>query len=657
MFLDSVEIVNFRRFYGKNTFNLDFTDEKNVTTFVADNNAGKSSLVNALSWCLYGEELHDDKDRSEPYCNVDVLDEEAEKENNPQAKVEVVVKFYDIDEDGEKEYFKITRSLTFHKFGDADWTPEMEDIVIFEDNLGNVSRDEYAEMKINEIIPINMFKYFFFNGASMGNYFKYDSDDEFNLKDSIDNISQIRLIKKVYDQIDGTSKKLRGDSNKNKHDDEDEIIDKRNKKKERLIEEEDNKKKYKKDRDKASRKVYEYEEKLKKVKATEVKKLINSRDSWRIKKKTIDLKIKENTVEYENLVLELFPICAIFEPLYESYKIMDNSIEKDAIPKNVREQIIKIIEEDGKCICGLDLKEHPECLDDVKNKLKGETKENSLYRNEKEYIGSVLKKLRKISDMEKLKSNITDDTEHLKLINSKLDEISEKLLNSKEEKVNEYEKNKKEFEALEEKYSKKFEDSTIRINNLKKEIEDLDKEIEEIGYKNAKLFNIKSKMDFCHDLMNVMDDLSTGVSNQIRSKVNEKTKNQFIGIKYKEYSDVTIDDQYGVHIVENGGHTVIPADLSDGTENLLALSFIMALHSIKGIDFPLIIDAPFEKLDRVSRIDFVNELHEFTKDKQVIFLFTDSQYTDEVRSHMLKIILNEFKLNKIGPKRTKIVEI
>lgn len=654
MFLDCVKIVNFRRYYGECKFKLDFTDEKNVTTFVADNNAGKSSLVNALSWCLYGEELHDSKERSEPYCNVDVMEEAEKKENNPQVKVEVHVKFYNINDDGEKEYFNITRSLIFQKFGDADWMPEMSDNVIFEDNLGNVSIDEYAEIKINELIPDNMFKYFFFNGASMGNYFNYDSEDTFNLKDSIDNISQLGLIKTVQDQLKGTLTKLNTDSKNNKHDDEDDLIDKLNNKKEKLMDEKDKKKEYKSKQDDASRKKYEYEEKLKKIKATEIKKLVSNRETYENNRKTIDLKIKENTVKYENLVLELFPICVLFEPLCNSYKIMDDSIEKNAIPNNIRKQIIKIIEEDGKCICGLDLKEHPECIDDVKNKLKGETKENSLYRQEYSYIEGVLRKLRKIPEIEKLKSNINDDIEHLKLINSKLEDISEKLLDSKEEKVKEYEKSLKTFENLEKKYSKKFEESSIRINNLQNEIETLEKEIDDIAYKNAKLLNIKAKIDFCHDLINVMDDLRRGVRNQIRSKVNEKTKNQFVSIKSDEYSDVSIDNEYGVHIVENAGRIVIPGDLSDGTENLLALSFIMALHSIKGIDFPLIIDAPFEKLDTKSRIEFVNGLHEFTKDKQVIFLFTDSQYTGEVRAHMLNILLDEFKLTKVSPKRTKI---
>ena len=95
--------------------------------------------------------------------------------------------------------------------------------------------------------------------------------------------------------------------------------------------------------------------------------------------------------------------------------------------------------------------------------------------------------------------------------------------------------------------------------------------------------------------------------------------------------------------------------MSDGEENLLALSFMMALHSLSGFEIPLIIDAPLEKLDKSKRLDFISELHEYTKDKQIVFLFTDSQYTDDVRAHMLKNIVDEYEL-KPSENKTEIVK-
>ena len=72
---------------------------------------------------------------------------------------------------------------------------QIHDHVIFEDSDGKIVEDDHADLKIKELIPKDMFRYFFFNGPSMRDYFNYESD--FNLQESIDNISQLDLITEV----------------------------------------------------------------------------------------------------------------------------------------------------------------------------------------------------------------------------------------------------------------------------------------------------------------------------------------------------------------------------------------------------------------------------------------------------------------------------
>ena len=58
MFLDYIEITNFRPYYGTQRINFGYNDDENLTVIIANNGSGKTSLVNALTWCLYGDELH-----------------------------------------------------------------------------------------------------------------------------------------------------------------------------------------------------------------------------------------------------------------------------------------------------------------------------------------------------------------------------------------------------------------------------------------------------------------------------------------------------------------------------------------------------------------------------------------------------------------------
>ena len=51
MFLDYIEISNFRPFYGTQRINFGYNEDQNLTVILADNGSGKTSLVNALTWC------------------------------------------------------------------------------------------------------------------------------------------------------------------------------------------------------------------------------------------------------------------------------------------------------------------------------------------------------------------------------------------------------------------------------------------------------------------------------------------------------------------------------------------------------------------------------------------------------------------------------
>ena len=55
MKLKSIEIINFRRFYGSQTIEFSVDDEKSWTFVHAENGTGKSNFLSAINWVLYGE--------------------------------------------------------------------------------------------------------------------------------------------------------------------------------------------------------------------------------------------------------------------------------------------------------------------------------------------------------------------------------------------------------------------------------------------------------------------------------------------------------------------------------------------------------------------------------------------------------------------------
>ena len=54
MKIEFMRIENWRSFYGKNEIFFSTDAEKNVTLVRAENGVGKTSLLAALNWCLFG---------------------------------------------------------------------------------------------------------------------------------------------------------------------------------------------------------------------------------------------------------------------------------------------------------------------------------------------------------------------------------------------------------------------------------------------------------------------------------------------------------------------------------------------------------------------------------------------------------------------------
>ena len=656
MFLDYIEITNFRPYYGTQRIDFGFNENENLTVILADNGSGKTSLVNALTWCLYGKELHDVRDKSEPLYNLKAADE-ADSEELDEIKVSVKIRFYYFDEDLNKKYFVVSREISYQKWVDNQWSSEYDSYVIVDETGEEPLDRDRAQYEIDNKIPENMFQYFFFNGATLSNYFD-NSETELTLKKSIKQISQVDLIDKMSKHLSSTLTTLNNRYNKLRPKDQKNynlLIENKIREKEELEEEISTNHE---EIDESLRLVLEFTNKLKKVDSDHVKELTNRRDDLNNEKSSLIDSIKTDTVEYDDLILELFPLAALFDELTESIKMSDEARQTKTAPPQIERTLLNDILEDGYCICGVKLEDHPECVEELSKRLK----ETSKVKNEdfyKDYyeIKKVLAKLNDLPKIETLRNTIQTNKARLNSVKLEINDISEELSSIDEENVAVWEEQRDKNQKHVDRLRKKNISLAKKIEKVKNDIITLkDQRKKNIGVK-GELKELSDKIEFCETAKGAVSTLSNDVQKHIRDKVNDKTREQFINIDwaYNKYTDVTIENDYRITVTKSSGRKVRPGDLSDGEENLLALSFMMALHSLSGFEIPLIIDAPLEKLDKSKRLEFIADLHEYTKDKQIVFLFTDSQYTDDVRANMLKNIVEEYEL-KPSENKTEIVK-
>ena len=54
MRIHEISFENFRRFHGKQSFELSAHEGKNITLINAQNGLGKTNILNAILWCFHG---------------------------------------------------------------------------------------------------------------------------------------------------------------------------------------------------------------------------------------------------------------------------------------------------------------------------------------------------------------------------------------------------------------------------------------------------------------------------------------------------------------------------------------------------------------------------------------------------------------------------
>ena len=93
MILKNIKIKNFRQYQNEEIQISGTDDKKNFTIIQGMNGSGKSNLLNAITWCLYGKEHH----RTAKYTGLPIVNTVTNKELSVGeiSQVEVQLKMLD----------------------------------------------------------------------------------------------------------------------------------------------------------------------------------------------------------------------------------------------------------------------------------------------------------------------------------------------------------------------------------------------------------------------------------------------------------------------------------------------------------------------------------------------------------------------------------
>mgnify|MGYP000949811901 FL=1 len=645
MKIDSVKIENFRQYRD---VKIDFSKDsnKNFTIIQGNNGTGKTTLLNALSWCLYGEEIHDYKDESSMnICNNKTA---YTAKNGENFKVMVEIKF--IDED---KPLIFNRTLHFHKTDDKlikdAFGDEFQVGKMVENQLEFTENDYYTR---EQKIPEDIENYFFFDGARLSEYFQKDK----KIRESVYNLSQLNLVEnvdkhleKVITKYSSKLKKIEPDLGKSVEDLTNAEIEIKNK--EKLIEES------KEIIEEAKWHIKDYTERLSKFDS--IKKDINRDKQLEKDLNILNKELNDLNNNKKNLILKTYPYLLAYDTFTNFLDEGRKYVKNGYLPPDFKREFIEELLNNKKCLCGLDLSTHEE----NRNNLEIILKNTSPITDINDEINIALSKVKTIlQEISKFKVSITEIEEKIKNKEKESSKKSEERESISNQLKDNPEKEITKYQYLKEKYSDSKDKHQRNIGRYESEIRILNDKIKTLKLKSSKEKSLKieaeelnQKIIFSKKVIQAAHEVNTNLTKEMKNRVEDLTQDKFIKIQWKkdEFTDIRLNENYEIYIKNKLGDEERPGDLSDGEKLCLGLCFISALHSISGFNLPTIMDTPLGNLDKDMRHNIAKFLPEFVNGDQIILLVTGTEYTDDFRDTLYDYIGKEYVINWTGSEEGK----
>ena len=204
MILHKLTLKNIGLFSGTQTIHLTPKDSKSIILIGGMNGAGKTTLLDAVRLCLYGKRALGNRVSLNEYhdCLSEIM-HRSPTANSPIDRASVSLGF-EYARDGEKKRYTVERSWKRQRSGKT----VKEALAIYEnDKLNTEFGAEHWQDYINELVPISISQFFFFDGENVRKLVDDSGHDVF-LRESIKALFGLNLVERLQSDLHIYSNRL-----------------------------------------------------------------------------------------------------------------------------------------------------------------------------------------------------------------------------------------------------------------------------------------------------------------------------------------------------------------------------------------------------------------------------------------------------------------
>lgn len=632
-------IDNFRQFYGRSEIVFSTDEIKSITLIHGENGTGKTTLLNSVLWCFYGEMTSDFENKNE------IINHDAINKGTTSAAVELYFIHNDIKYCAQRKYI--------YRDGDK--------LSVFEiDSDGNFGKIISPPSPfIESVIPNQMASYFFFHGEGISSIAKEGNQSVF--RRAIRNILgftaaeyAIQDLKHIADKWNNQLIKLQRKGTEYQ----------RTLQLKTQLENEKNefvnaKKKREEDIDNYSKQKVILELERTEIKVTDIQEL-----SGKVKKLEADIKGKDlelkAIVDKERLLISRYGLNVFgFELSQQTLSDIEEQDELGVIPAPYDDSLINQLTSKQNCICGRELLPGTEPYNAVLAlRQSANTKEIKIRRTlATSYVGYL----------NRAPTEFIDDWDQISISKNKLSITIQQAKNELEDVNRTLEKlgdgGHKELKAINDKITALngyIVSNSNALPNLERLISEKTRLISEKERALASLIpDDKNTQKIQSDIFAINELTSLCENKLINTEKNSKLRiTKYINDILESFSrkdfKVKLDADFNFHLIRDDGTDTIIAK-SKGENLLLNLAFIAALIKfcglrknadnkfyIKGTEAPFFIDAPFGELDETYRAATARFLPDSCK--QLVLLLSSSHWSGTVDKEISTKVSKEYIL-------------
>lgn len=630
MRIRGIEIENFRQY---RSLKLDLSDPRaDFVVVVGSNGAGKTNLLNAIIWCLYGREDYYSHDRdSSPMVNQSAL--EQVKDGDPiSTSVSLDLLFADGSE------ARIARTQDFVRRGKGT-SPGPKDLqVVFSEPDGRGHRSAAnPDHWVEKWIPSRLEPYFLFDGERLDNFFRHA--EEKKVQDAVLQIAQIDLLARLIDHLEKVSARLYSKAAKDREGNETRLLgsqlDEKRKKLEEKMEELSRRREAAERLDQAARRLDSQ--------IGDIAAVVNDilrRRTLQDQLAQIQGHLKEAWGELYGWASRTAPFILAAPALKGLQDQIDQARRGRRLPPPISTTTLERLLAEQVCVCGSPLEPGSDGRSHIEHLL---AEYAQVGRVGSEML-SLEQHLRKMSGVleetdataESIMRRIADWTQRLRSVSEELDLLNARLAGHEDIQVVQLQaqlQKAKDDLASENKVIARLE---IECDSLRAAISGIEKELERIAGEEEKSREAIRRARFAAKCLETSREIYKKLTDQVRATVAAALDTNFKQMIWKRdfFDSVTIDDQYRVSVTNKFGYEVLP-DLAAGERECLALAFALSLGEVAGYELPMVIDTPMGRLNPdvktfVSRVLVDNLKVEDGRGHQLVMLMTEAEYNADV---------------------------